>query len=327
MADMDRPEAYGGLSVPPFSGGTPADRIRAIPVRHWGRWVFAAAVLLLVVWVGTAVVSSHFAKWDQVRHYLTAPTILTGLLNTIVLSVVAQLVGIALGLVLAVMRLSRNSVLTTVSSVYIWFFRGTPVLVQLIFWYNIAIVFHTFTIAVPFTGITLFSRPMNDVMTPFAAALIGLGLNEGAYMAEIVRAGILSVDEGQAEAASALGMTSGQTMRRVVLPQAVRVIIPPTGNEFISMLKTSSLAYVTTFPELMRRASDIYATNFLVIELLVVVSIWHLLLTSIASVGQYYLERRYARGTSRALAETPLQRIRRNLAFGRLARPPHGAGW
>jgi polar amino acid transport system permease protein len=320
MADMEQPEARGGVGLGRSPGTTPAGQIRAIPVRHWGRWVFAVVVLLLVVWLATAVVSSHFAKWDQVRHYLTGPTILGGLVNTIVLSVTAQLVGIGLGLALAVMRLSRNSVLSTVSSFYIWFFRGTPVLVQLIFWYNIGIVFQTFTIAVPFTGITLFSRPMNDVMTPFMAALFGLGLNEGAYMAEIVRAGILSVDEGQSEAAGALGMTSGQTMRRIVLPQAVRVIIPPTGNEFISMLKTSSLATVTTYGELMRRASDIYATNFLVIELLIVVSIWYLLLTSIASVGQYYLERRYARGTSRALAETPIQRIRRNLAFGRPAK-------
>jgi polar amino acid transport system permease protein len=318
MADMERDEAHPAVGLAPPSGKTPAEQIKAIPVRHWGRWVFAAAVVLLVAWLGTAVVSSHFAKWDQVRHFLTVSTILSGLVNTILLSVIAQFVGIVLGLVLAVMRLSRNSVLTAVSSGYIWFFRGTPVLVQLLFWYNIGIIFHTFAIAVPFTGITLFSRPMNDVMTPFVASLIGLGLNEGAYMAEIVRAGILSVQEGQAEAASALGMTSGQTMRRIVLPQAIRVIIPPTGNEFISMLKTSSLVYVTTFGDLMRRASDIYSTNFLVIELLIVASIWYLVITSIASVGQYYLERRYARGTSRALAETPLQRIRRNLALGRL---------
>jgi polar amino acid transport system permease protein len=318
MTDMERDGAHPGVGLAPPAGGTSAEQIKAIPVRHWGRWVFATVVLLLVVWLGTAVVSSHFAKWDEVRHFLTAPTILRGLVNTIVLSVIAQVVGIVLGLILAVMRLSRNSVLSAVSSFYIWFFRGTPVLVQLIFWYNIAIVFQHFTIAVPFTGITLISRPMNDVMTPFVAALIGLALNEGAYMAEIVRAGILSVEEGQAEAANALGMTSGQTMRRIVLPQAIRVIIPPTGNEFISMLKTSSLVYVTTFGELMRRASDIYSTNFLVIELLIVASIWYLTLTSIASIGQFYLERRYSRGTSRFLAETPLQRIRRNLALGRL---------
>ncbi|SRR6266508_5274695 len=313
----ERDEAHPGVGLAPPAGGVPPERIKAIPVRHWGRWVFAAAVLLVVVWLATAVINSHFAKWDQVRHYLTSQVVLRGLVRTIVLSVIAQLVGIGLGLVLAVMRLSRNAVLTTVSSVYIWFFRGTPVLVQLIFVYNLGIVFKTFSIAVPFTDITLFSRPMNDVVTPFVAALIALGLNEGAYMAEICRAGIISVDEGQAEAAYALGMGSSLTMRRIVLPQAVRVIIPPTGNEFISMLKTSSLAYVTTYPELMRSASDVYSTNFLVIELLIVVSIYYLGLTSIASVGQYYLERRFARGAARALPETPLQRVRRNLRPGR----------
>jgi polar amino acid transport system permease protein len=315
--EVERDEARPGVGLAPSDGEIPPERIKAIPVRHWGRWVFAAAVLLVVVWLATAVINSHFAKWDQVRHYLTSRVVLQGLVRTIVLSVIAQLVGIGLGLVLAVMRLSRNAVLTTVSGVYIWFFRGTPVLVQLIFVYNLGIVFKTFTIALPFTGVTLFSRPMNDIVTPFVAALIALGLNEGAYMAEICRAGIISVDEGQAEAASALGMGSSLTMRRVVLPQAVRVIIPPTGNEFISMLKTSSLAYVTTYPELMRSASDVYATNFLVIELLIVVSIYYLLLTSVASVGQYYLERRYARGATRALPQTPLQRIRRNLRPGR----------
>ena len=321
MSEMERDEAHQGVGLAPSDGGrTPPEQIRAIPVRHWGRWVFAAVVTLLVAWLAAAVINSNFAKWDQVRHYLTSPLILRGLVNTITLSVTAQLIGIGLGLVLAVMRLSRNAVLTVVSSVYIWFFRGTPVLVQLIFVYNIGLVFRTFTIAIPFTDITLFSRPMNDVVTPFVAALVAFGLNEGAYMAEICRAGIISVDEGQTEAAYALGMRPSLTMRRIVLPQAVRVIIPPTGNEFISMLKTSSLAYVTTYNELTRMASNIYSTNFLVIELLIVASIWYLVLTSVASVGQYYLERHYARGATRHLPETPLQKIRRNLRPGRRRR-------
>jgi polar amino acid transport system permease protein len=154
---------------------------------------------------------------------------------------------------------------------------------------------------------------MVDFMTPFHAALLGLALNEGAYMAEIVRAGILSVDEGQVEAAQALGMPSLLTMRRIVLPQAMRVILPPTGNEFISMLKTSSLASTIAYAELLRVASDIYATNLQPVPLLVVASIWYLVLTSIASVGQYYLERRFARGRMRELPETPFQRIRRSV--------------
>jgi polar amino acid transport system permease protein len=326
MPETERDEAHPGVGLAPPGGRIPPDQIKAIPVRHWGRWVFAAIVLLLVVWLGAAVAGSDFAQWDQVRHYLTSREIFRGLRNTIVLSVTAQLVGIALGLVLAVMRLSRNAVLTTVGGVYVWFFRGTPVLVQLLFWYNVGIVFKTLTIAVPFTDVTLFSRPMNDVVTPFVAALIGLGLNEGAYMAEICRAGIISVEEGQAEAAYALGMGSSLTMRRIVLPQAVRVIIPPTGNEFISMLKTSSLAYVTTFDELLRVASNIYSTNFLVMELLIVASIYYLLLTSVSSIGQYYLERRFARGATRALPDTPWQRVRRNLLTWTRHEEPTGGG-
>jgi polar amino acid transport system permease protein len=201
-----------------------------------------------------------------------------------------------------------------VSSFYIWFFRGTPVLVQLLFWFNgVPSVFKNLTIAIPFTHITLYSTPMVSFMTPFMAAFLGLGLNEGAYMAEIVRAGILSVEEGQTDAALALGMTSGTTMSRIVLPQAMRVILPPTGNEFISMLKTSSLATVVTYGELLRRAGDIYATNLQVVPLLVVASVWYLAITSVASIGQYYVERRFGRGRARELPQTPLQRLRRTL--------------
>ncbi len=181
---------------------------------------------------------------------------------------------------------------------------------QLFFWFNgVPLIFHTLTIAIPFTDVTLYSTPMTAFMTAFMAAFLALALNEGAYMAEIVRAGIISVDEGQVEAASALGMTSTLTMRRIVLPQAMRVIIPPTGNEFISMLKTTSLASTITYGELLRRASDIYSTNLEVVPLLVVASIWYLVLTSVASTGQYYIERRFARGRKGGPTETALQRL------------------
>lgn len=228
-----------------------------------------------------------------------------------------MVVGLVLGLVFAVGRLSKNPVFTALSSFYIWFFRGTPVIVQLFFWFNgVPSVFHNLTLQVPFTHAVLFTTPMVQFMTPFMAALIGLGLNEGAYMAEIVRAGILSVDDGQLEAASALGMTSTKSLRRVVLPQAMRVIIPPTGNEFIAMLKTSSLASIVTYGELLRRAGDIYSTNLQVLPLLIVASIWYLALTSIASIGQYYIERRFARGFQRENDPTALQRLRRAIAEG-----------
>jgi polar amino acid transport system permease protein len=275
----------------------------------------AAAVLLgLLGLLIRLIVNSHFADFAIVRHYLFNRSLLEGLRNTIVISVLAQVVGIALGVTFSVMRLSKNPVLSVTSWLYIWFFRGTPVLVQLLFWFNaVPLVFKTFAASVPFSHIVLYQKPMVQFMTPFMAALLGLGLNEGAYMAEIVRAAIISVDEGQTEAAQALGMRPGLIMRRVVLPQAMRVLIPPTGNEFISMLKTSSLASVVTYGELLRRASDIYSTNLRVTELLLDASIWYLVLTSVATVGQYYLERRFARGASRELPLTPLQRLRRNL--------------
>jgi len=290
-----------------------------VPVRHWSQAVLAVVVALFVAWITAAAASSHFVNVNVVRQYLFNPLILGGLVNTVFVSVAAMVIGIALGVIFAIMKMSTNIVLAAVSGFYIWFFRGTPVLVQLIFWFNgVPAVFHDLTIGIPFTHVTFFSMPMVAFMTPLAASLLGLGLNEGAYMAEIVRGGILAVDEGQVEAAQALGMVSSQTMRHIVLPQAMRVIIPPIGNEFISMLKTSSLASVVTFGELLRRSSDIYSSNLFVVELLVVASLWYLLLTTVASIGQYYVEKCYARGTARAQRETPWQRILKNIGgFGR----------
>jgi polar amino acid transport system permease protein len=292
----------------------PPDAIKAVPIRHWGRWVSAVLVLGIIGWLIAAALNSNVVDFAVVRKYLFSPLILKGVQATIVLAVLAQGTGIVLGVVFAVMRLSKNPVLSAVSWFYIWFFRGTPLLVQLFFWYNgIVLVFHTVTISIPFTDLTLYSTPMTEFMTAFMAAYLGFSLNEGAYMAEIVRAGILSVDEGQVDAAQALGMTSTLTMRRIVLPQAMRVIIPPTGNEFISMLKTTSLASVITYGELLRRAGDIYSVNLNVIELLIVASIWYLALTSVASIGQYYIERRFSRGRRRDASETPLQRLLRTV--------------
>ncbi|MEY2468816.1 MAG: polar amino acid transport system permease protein [Actinomycetota bacterium] len=247
-----------------------------------------------------SAIQADFVDVDTVRRYQFSPLILEGLRNTIVVSILAMVVGLVLGLVFAVGRMSKNPVFKALASFYIWFFRGTPVIVQLFFWFNgVPSVFHNLTIQLPFTDVVLFTTPMVEFMTPFMAALIGLGLNEGAYMAEIIRAGILSVDEGQLDASAALGMTSTLSLRRIVLPQAMRVIVPPTGNEFIAMLKTSSLASVVTYGELLRRSGDIYSTNLQVLPLLIVASIWYLVLTSIATVGQFYLERRFGRGFRR----------------------------
>jgi polar amino acid transport system permease protein len=248
-------------------------------------------------------------EWHIIDHYFFSTTVLKGLQVTIEITVLAMVGGILLGVGLAVMRLSPNPLVSGASWVYIWFFRGTPVLVQLLFWYNASYIFPSFTLGVPF-GPALVHINLNSTLTPFIAASFGLALNEGAYMSEIVRAGVLSVDEGQVEAAQSLGMGRLMALRLVVLPQAMRVIIPPTGNETISMLKTSSLASVVTVTEILFNVSSIYSQNFKTIPLLMVASLWYLIVTSVLMVGQYYVERHYARGSARQLPPTPLQRFR-----------------
>jgi polar amino acid transport system permease protein len=276
----------------------------------------AAAIVTVVaadlIWSAASNPKFH---WDVVGNFLFEGRILHGLLFTLILTAVSMIIGIVLGVVLAIMRLSPNPLVSGASWFYIWIFRGTPVLVQLLFWYFISAVYSRISFGVPFGGPELFGGSANAVITPFVAAILGLGLNEGAYMAEIVRAGIVSVDEGQTEAAHALGMTRMQTLRRIVLPQAMRVIIPPTGNETISMLKTSSLVSVISYTELLYAAQKIYSQSFQQIPLLVVTVIWYLFFTTVLSIGQYYIERYFGRGTSRQPPPTPLQRLRRSLAI------------
>jgi polar amino acid transport system permease protein len=285
------------------------DDIRAVPVRRPGRWVAAAIVLVLAAALIRSVITSPGFQWRVVGEYLFDHRILEGLVVTLELTVIAMAIGIVFGVVLAVMRLSPNPLLSRASWLYIFFFRGTPVLVQLLFWYNISALYPKLSLGIPF-GPAFVHPDANTLITAFRAAVLGLGLNEGAYMAEIVRAGIISVDDGQTDAAQSLGMTRVQTLRRIVLPQAMRVIIPPTGNETISMLKTTSLASVITVTELLYAAQLIYSVNFKPIPLLITVSIWYLVCTSILYVGQYYLERHYGRGASRELAPTALARWR-----------------
>jgi polar amino acid transport system permease protein len=294
-----------------------------VPVRHHGRWLAAAAVVLLAVMLVHSLFFSHVVvngkprerfEWHIIDQYFFSSEVLKGLQVTIELTLIAMAGGILLGVVLAVMRLSPNPIVTGASWLYIWFFRGTPVLVQLLFWYNAAYIFPKFTLGVPF-GPALVHINLNSTLTPFIAASFGLALNEGAYMSEIVRAGILSVDEGQTEAAQSIGMGRLATLRLIVLPQAMRVIIPPTGNETISMLKTTSLASVVTVTETLYSVQLIYAQNFRIVPLLMVASLWYLVVTSVLMVGQYYVERHYARGSVRQLPPTPMQRLRRTLLF------------
>jgi polar amino acid transport system permease protein len=298
----------------------PPDEFQAVPVRHPLQWIAAAIVAVIIAALAKSVVTNDRFEWDVVGDYLFDSRILDGLVKTLELTFLAMVIGIALGIVFALMRLSANWLLTGASWAYISFFRGTPLLVQIIFFFNIAALYPMIDLGIPF-GPSFVHIDANEAITPFVAGLLALGLNEGAYMSEIVRAGVISVDEGQTEASKALGMTRMQTMRRVVLPQAMRVIIPPTGNETISMLKNSSLVSVIAVTELLYSAQLIYSVNYKTIPLLIVASIWYLVATTVFSIGQYYLERHYGRGTAREQAPTLLQRIRQGV-LARHAEPP-----
>jgi polar amino acid transport system permease protein len=291
--------------------GRPED-IRAVPVRRPGRWIAAAIILVLAVAIVHSIATNPRFEWSVVGEYLFDERVLEGLRVTLELTVISMVIGVALGVLLAVMRLSLNPLVSGASWLYIWFFRGTPVLVQIIFWYFISALYPKIDIGIPF-GPAFIHGNANTLIHAFTAAVLALGLNEGAYMAEIVRAGIISVDEGQSDAAHSLGMTRLQTLRRIVLPQAMRVIIPPTGNETISMLKTTALVSVIAVPDLLYSVQAIYAVNFKTIPLLIVASIWYLVCTSVLYVGQYYLERYYGRGSAREEPLTPVQQMRRLL--------------
>ena len=296
-------------------GPEPPDEIKAVPVRHYGRWIASAIVAILLAAVTKSIVSNPRFGWGDVGSFLFDHRILDGVRITLELTVVAMIIGIALGVILALMRLSPNFLLSGASWIYIWVFRGTPVLVQILFWYFIAALYPTFDLGIPF-GPSFVHLDANSLITKFVAGMLALGLNEGAYMSEIVRAGIISVDEGQTDAAQALGMTRLQTMRRIVLPQAMRVIIPPTGNETISMLKTTSLVAFIALGDLLTEARNIYSVNYKTIQLLIVASIWYLAMTSVLSVGQYYLERYYGRGSTREQSLTLFQHIRQSITRG-----------
>jgi polar amino acid transport system permease protein len=213
--------------------------------------------------------------------------------NTVVISVLAMALGIVLGVLVAIMRMSTNPVLRGVALGYAWLFRGTPVILQLLLWFNLALVF-------PVMGVPgLFEARTVDVMTPFAAALLGLGINQGAYTSEVVRAGLISVDMGQYEAAQSIGMTRLRSLKRIILPQAMRVILPPLGNEFIGMIKLTSLASVIQYSEVLHNAENIYYANSRVIELLIVAGLWYLVIVSFLTPLQVLLERRFARGAAK----------------------------
>jgi polar amino acid transport system permease protein len=263
--------------------------LRHVPRKNYGRWVAAIIILGLFAWIIKAFAEGNI-EWAVVGQFLTARAIMIGLVNTIIMTAGAMALGITLGVVFAIMYMSPNPVLKSVALFYIWFFRGTPLLLQLLLWFNLALVF-------PKMGIPgIMEARTVDIMTPFFATLLGLGMNQGAYTAEVVRGGILSVEVGQTEAAKSIGMTRLTTLRRVVLPQAMRVIIPPVGNEFISMVKLTSIASVIQFSEILRNAQTIYYANARVIELLIVAAVWYLVVVTVLQIGQYFLEKHFSKG-------------------------------
>ena len=303
-----------------------AEAITAIPVRHYWRWVGAVACLFAAFLVVRLFALSPNIEWSAVWHYLAARPILLGLELTIIFTIFAMALGVILGIVIAVMRMSVNPVLSALSWFYIWLFRGTPLLLQILILYNIALILPRVGIGIPFTGLWS-STPTNNIMTASVVAVLALGLNEGAYMAEIVRAGIQVIDHGQTEAGLALGMKRSLLFRLIVLPQAMRAIIPPTGNELIGMLKNTSLVSVIAAEELLTKAQIIYAGNFKVIELLIVAAFWYLLVTTLLTFGQFYVERHYARGSSnRALPPTPIQRLKAQFRWVGAHVPRTGGG-
>ncbi|HWT32628.1 MAG TPA: amino acid ABC transporter permease [Microbacterium sp.] len=288
------------------------DGLTIVPRRYPWRWITGAVLLLLTGLVVRDALTNRNFGWGVVWQYIRDVSILRGLGVTIMLTVICMVAGVVLGILIAAMRLSGNPVAQVVAYLYASFFRGTPVLVQLLFWFNLAALYPVISFGIP--GVHLSA---NALISPMTAAILGLSLNEAAYMSEIIRGGVLSVDHGQTEAASALGMSHARTLRRVVFPQAMRVIVPPTGNEAITMLKTTSMVSVLAVPDLLYSSQVIYAQNFQTIPLLIVACIWYLVATAILSVGQYYLERRFARGGRRSLPPTPLQRVRAALVAHR----------
>ncbi len=278
---MAEPERAAGDAV------AAPQRLRIVPARRPGLWLSSAVVFALFAWVAVAIVRNPNIQHSVIWQFQFAPAILAGLRTTVVLALLAAVIGLVLGVLLAVMRLSDSRLLRLFSSFYIWLLRGTPLLVQILIWGNFALLFQHIG---PFST--------NSILTPFVASVVALGLNEAAYMAEVVRGGILAVDRGQFEASTALGMPRLLALRRIVLPQAMRVIVPPAGNQFISLLKATSLVSVIAGGDLLTAAENISSANLHTIELMLVATFWYLTLTSITGIGQHLLERRLGRSSA-----------------------------
>ena len=289
---------HGVTAASPSGGADFRDVAHAHKPFRTGRLVLWMAVLLIAANFLWIVAHNENFGWPVVAAYFFDPTVISGLYVSLGLTVIAMAIGIVLGLGLAIARLSNDRLASSLASLFIWFFRGTPLLVQLIFWYNLSTLFPELSLAIPF-GPALASWETNSVITPMTAAIVGLALNEAAYMAEIIRGGLLSVDRGQFETAEAFGMTKGRALWRIIIPQAMRSIVPPTGNQLISMIKATSLVSVIAMADLLYSVQSIYNRTFEIVPMLLVAVLWYLFITSILNLGQSYIEAYYGRSERR----------------------------
>jgi polar amino acid transport system permease protein len=272
--------------------------LHVVPARHPWRWVGVAAVLVLAAQFVHGLVTNPAWDWPTFARYFTAQSILTAVGTTIVLTVFGTVLGFALGIVVAVLRMSRSPFLQAVGWTYVWAFRSIPLIVQLLFWFNISYLYQRLSLGVPF-GPELVSFETVELISPMGAAVLGLALHQAAYAAEIVRSGVISVDRGQLEAAAALGIPKGRQFRRIVLPQAMRAILPNAANEVISLFKGTSVVSVMAIGELFYQVQVIYGRNARVVALLMVATVWYIILTTLLSIGQHHVERYFARGDRR----------------------------
>jgi polar amino acid transport system permease protein len=293
--------------------------LRVVKARHPWRWIATAVVLVLLAMAVNALITNPAWDWPVVGEYLFHPSVLTAVLFTLQLTALGIVLGFLLGTVIALMRLSRVPLLTSVAWGYVWLFRSVPLILQLLFWYNLAALYKQISFGIPF-GPAFFSVGSMDLIGPVTAAALGLALHQAAYAAEIVRGGLLSVDPGQLEAAAALGIPRARQIFRIQLPQAMRTIVPNAGNEIIGLVKGTSVVYIMALPELFYQVQVIYNRNGRVIAMLLVAAIWYLILTTVLSVIQYYVERHFGRGLARPLPPTPPQRVRRLVELRRAAR-------
>ncbi|WP_369221424.1 amino acid ABC transporter permease [Streptomyces sp. R39] len=303
------PEAPTAADEPPKS----LTAQRVVPLRRPGRWIATAVVLVLVAQFVHGLVTNPFYQWDRWAYWFLRPTILDGLLITLEVTACSAVLGLVGGILLALARLSGSPVLRAVSWTYVWALRSIPLIVVLLFLYNFSALYQTLSVGVPF-GPAFFSFDESKLATDMAIAVIGLSLNEAAYAAEVVRGGILSVDQGQHEAAAALGLPRGYQFRKIVFPQALRSIIPNYVNQLIGLIKSTSLVFYVSLLDLFGTAQSMGSTYpGDIVPLLLVVTVWYLILTSVVSVIQFYVERYYARGATRGLPPTPLQKLRAGL--------------